>query len=113
VKPNGKKTTETVSSFSLTDFRNKHRPKDSQESSGGDFTAGKGDYESDQMLFPTPNTFLIQGLMPGHVEISFRPQKERQKVVKILYDGRDIQKSGIDTKPGQEIKDVTIVIGKE
>jgi len=33
--------------------------------------------------------------------------------MKILLDGRDILKSGVDTKPGQEIKDVTIVIGEE
>jgi hypothetical protein len=33
--------------------------------------------------------------------------------VKILHDGRDIMESGIQTKPGQEIKDVTIVIGKQ
>ena len=51
--------------------------------------------------------------MPGHTKIDFSPKKEGQKVVKILYDGRDILKSGIQTKPGQEIKDVTIVIGAE
>jgi hypothetical protein len=33
--------------------------------------------------------------------------------VEIRYDGRNVIESGIDTKPGQEIKDVAIVIGKE
>ena len=50
--------------------------------------------------------------MPGdHTMIGMSTNKERQKVVKVLYEGRDIMKSGIDTKPGQEIKDVTIVVG--
>ena len=63
------------------------------------------------MIFPTKSTFIIQGMMPGHTMLSFSPNKEKQKVVKILHDGQDILKSGIDTKPGQEIKEFTIVVG--
>ena len=59
------------------------------------------------MFFPTTSTFIIQGMMPGHTIISFSPCKEKQKVVKILHNGQDILKSGIDTKPGEEIKDIT------
>ena len=62
------------------------------------------------MLFPTKNTFVIQGMMPGHTILTFMPQKEGQKVAEIHYDGRDIKQAGIETKPGQEIRDVTIVI---
>ncbi len=51
--------------------------------------------------------------MPGHTLIGLSPKKEKQKVVKILYDGRDILTAGIDTKPGDEIKNVTIVVGTE
>jgi len=50
--------------------------------------------------------------MPGHTTISFLPNKEGQEVVKILVDGQNIVASGIETKPGQEIEDVRIVIGK-
>ena len=64
------------------------------------------------MIFPTKSTFIIQGMMPGHTELTFLPKKEGQKAVRILH-GRDIVKSGIDTKPGQEINDITIVIGKQ
>jgi beta-lactamase regulating signal transducer with metallopeptidase domain len=99
------------SSFSLTHFWNKHRPQDVKESAGGSFATGEGDYRDGEMLFPTPSTFILQGMMPGHTMIVFSPQKERQKVLKILQDGRDITKSGIETKPGQEMKDVTVVIG--
>ncbi len=101
------------SGISLTKFRNKYRPEGVDESSGGSFARGEGDYKDGEMLFPTKSTFIIQGMMPGHTRIEFSPQKERQKVVKILQAGRDIMKSGIDTKPGQEIKDVTIVIGAQ
>jgi protein involved in polysaccharide export with SLBB domain/beta-lactamase regulating signal transducer with metallopeptidase domain len=99
-------------SFTLTGFGNKYGPRDSVQFSGASFSLGKGDYrECGQMLFPTKGTFLVQGLIPGHAVLDFSPQKEKQKVVKILHDGKDVTKSGFDTKPGQEIKDVTIVIG--
>ena len=97
--------------FSSTSFRNKYRPQDAEERSGGDFLRGEGDYDGGKMLFPTKSTFVIQGMMPGHTMLSFSPMKEGQKVVKILRDGRDIMQSGLDTKPGEEIKDITIVIG--
>jgi beta-lactamase regulating signal transducer with metallopeptidase domain len=101
-------------SFSLTHFWNKHRPADILEGSGGTFFLGKGNYyEHGDMLFPTKSTFVIQGMTPGHTVLDFGPKKERQKVVKILHDGQDVSKSGIDTKPGQEIKDVAIVIGSD
>jgi hypothetical protein len=98
-------------SFSRTGFRNKYRPPDAEESSGGDFLGGEGDYDGGTMIFPTKSTFVIQGVMRGHTLLGFSPKKEGQKVVKILQGGRNIMESGINTKPGQEIKDVTIVIG--
>jgi hypothetical protein len=98
------------SSFSLTDFRNKYRPKDVREGSGGSFHPGQGDYGSAQMLFPAKNTFVAEGMMPGKTIISFSPKKEGCKVLKILYNGRNIMETGLETKPGREIKDVTIVI---
>jgi hypothetical protein len=100
-------------SFSLTGFRNKYRPQDSAEGSGGSFALGEGGYVSGEMIFPTKSTFAIQGMMPGHTLIGFSPNKEGQKVVKILHDGDNIMESGINTKAGEEIKDITIVIGTE
>ncbi|MGO8745092.1 MAG: carboxypeptidase-like regulatory domain-containing protein [Thermoguttaceae bacterium] len=99
--------------FSSTNFRNKYRPKDTDESSGGDFSDGEGDYDKGQMIFLTKSTFIIQGMMPGHTRIDFLPMKENQKVLGILYDSRNIMESGITTTPGQEIKDVKIVIGDQ
>lgn len=100
-----------TSSFSLTDFRNKHRPEDSGRGSGGSFYAGEGDYDGGEMIFPTTSSFVLQGMMPGHTMISFYPMKERCEVLKILYKGRNIMETGLESKPGQEIKDATIVIG--
>ncbi|MFB0524444.1 MAG: carboxypeptidase-like regulatory domain-containing protein, partial [Phycisphaerae bacterium] len=103
------KITKSVS-FSLTNFRNKYRPKDVRDGSGGEFSSGEGDYESGDMIFPTKNSFLLQGIMPGHTMISFSPKKEGQEVLEILYNGQNIMETGLETKPGQEIKDVVIVI---
>ena len=109
-----RKKRQSQGSFTLTGFGNKFRARDTRRASGTAFSLGDGNYyDNAQMLFPTKSTFIIQGLMPAHTMLGFSPQKEKQKVVKILYDGRDIMKSGIDTKPGQEIKDVTIVIGTD
>ena len=74
---------------------------------------GEGDYPARCMVFPTKSTFVIPGMKPGHTMLHFSPAKERQKVVKILVDGKDVLKSGIETKPGEDVKDVRIVIGKE
>jgi beta-lactamase regulating signal transducer with metallopeptidase domain len=75
------------------------------------YIPGEGDYDVDNMVFPTSSTFLFPSVKPGHTRITFSPQAEGQEVVKILCNGKDILKSGITTKPGDEIKDVTIVIG--
>lgn len=99
------------SQFSLTDFQNKYRPRDMAYGSAGCFELGEGAYNNSEVLFPTKNTFLIQGMMAGKTKFSFSPKKEGQKVVKILYDGKDIMDSGIVTQPGQEINDVIVVVG--
>lgn len=91
------------------DFRNKYRPKNFNGMGCGTFYLGDGDYTDGEMVFPTTSTFIAQGVMPGHTTFQFTPQK----ITKILHAGQDILNSGIDTKPGQEIKDVTIVIGAQ
>jgi beta-lactamase regulating signal transducer with metallopeptidase domain len=102
-----------ASCYSLTQFWNKHRNNhDLTRGMGGSFSLGDGDYYSNaDMFFPTGSTFTIEAIKPGHTTLCFLPNKEKQKVLKILYDGKDVTKSGIDTKPGEEIKDVKIVIG--
>jgi len=102
-----------TSSFSLTDFRNKYRPEDVRRGSGGDFAPGEGDYYDGQMIFPTKSTFIIQGMMPGQTMMSFYPKKEKCEVVGILCNGQGIMETGIETMPGQEIKDVIVKIGTQ
>ncbi|MHC4396721.1 MAG: M56 family metallopeptidase [Planctomycetota bacterium] len=101
----------TKTSFSLTNFRNKYRPKDVRDGSGGEFYSGEGDYEGGSMIFPTKSTFILQGMMPGQTLITFSPKKESQEVLEILYNGQNIMETGIETQPGQDINDVTIVVG--
>ena len=90
------------------DFRNKYRPKNSDGMARGWLHFGSGDYSDGELIFPTKSTFIVQGMMPGHTTFHFDPQK----VAKVLHAGQNILESGIDTEPGQEIKNVTIVIGK-
>jgi hypothetical protein len=97
--------------FSLGRFRNKYESQDSLASSFGYYAGGAGSYADGRMLFPTDSTFLVQGLLPGHTQIELSPHREGQQVMKILCQGRDIMASGVDTSPGQQLKDVTIVIG--
>ena len=102
-----------TSNFSLTDFRNKYRPEDTRRGSGGNFAPGEGDYNDGQMLFPTQSTFIIQGMMPGQTMLSFYPKKEESEVVGIPHNGQNTMVTGIETMPGQQIGDVTIVIGTQ
>jgi len=89
--------------------RNKYSAKG--RSHNGTFNGGEGDYEEEYMDFPTPGSFIIEGMIPGKTTFRFHPKTEGQIVKEILYKDQNIMESGIETKPGQEIKDVTIVIG--
>ena len=99
--------------FSLTDFRSKFAPKNAKSGAAGSFLTGEGGYQSCNMVFPTESTFVVQGLMPGQTQIGFNPHSEKKDVLEILVDGRNIKDSSIETKPGDEIKDVVIVVGKK
>ncbi|MFQ5790283.1 MAG: hypothetical protein ACE5JI_07360 [Acidobacteriota bacterium] len=101
------------SSFTLSGIYNKHRTKNVQNRRGVSFMPGEGDYASSIMVFPTHNTFVFEGVMAGHTLVSFAPQKEDQVVKRIVYGGEDITHTGLVTKPGEEITDVTIVIGND
>ena len=99
------------SSFSLTNFRNRHRPADARGESGGEFVAGRGDYGSGDMIFPTPATFILQGLLPGNTIIGFEPKREGQVVKQILHRGQDIRETGLRTQAGETIDDIIVVVG--
>ena len=95
------------------DFRNKYRPKNYDGLACGSFQPGERALRRWLDGFPHEEHIHYSGMMPGHTTLQFFPQKEGQEVLKILHGGQDILDSGIDTKPGQEIKDITIVIGKQ
>jgi hypothetical protein len=97
--------------FNLSCFGNKYRHKDLPHGPGDADFSVQGHCTGGYLTFPTKSTFVIQGMIPGQTTFRLLPNKEGQRLVKILYEGRDITKSGIQTKPGQEIKDVTFVIG--
>lgn len=92
------------------DFRNKYRPKFIGTSPGMSLPNGEGPHSRYHMMFPDKSTFVFQALSPGYTKLMFLPKKVGQKVAEIRYEGRDVNQSGLVTKPGQEIRDLTIVI---
>ena len=85
----------------LTDFRNKYRPKDVREGSGGGFAPGKGDYDDGEMIFPTKSTFILQGIMPGHTIVKFFSPERRPESRENPPSRRDIMESGITPNPAR------------
>jgi hypothetical protein len=100
-------------SSSWSGLPNKHGAQGVRESSAVFYIPGEGEYDRGEMVFPTRSTFVFQGMKPGHTLITLSPQEEGKKVIRILHNGQDIRKSGLDTKAGEEIKHITIVIGTE
>ncbi|MHC4557685.1 MAG: M56 family metallopeptidase [Planctomycetota bacterium] len=97
--------------MSWSGSRNKYGIKGS--SGNNTFNGGEGDYEEEYMDFPTPSTFIIEGIIPGKTVFRFHPKTEGQIVRDILHNGQSILDTGIETMPGQEIKDVIIMIGTQ
>jgi hypothetical protein len=91
--------------------RNRYGVKGKAGYTSPSFTGDEGDYEEADMVFPTPRTFIIEGIIPGKTILRFHPRIKGRTVKEILHKGKNIIEAGIETKPGQEIKDVTIVIG--
>lgn len=99
-------------SGSWTGTTNKYTVKSSEEfNSHNSFKYGDGDYNSANMLFPTTDTFIIQGILPGNTTLNFYIKEEAREVKKILYNGREITGNPIETAPGEQIEGVSIVIG--
>jgi len=76
------------------------------------FFTGEGDYNCEQMIFPTPSSFIIQGVIPGNIHFNFYSRTQSQSVKEILHDGQNITESGIVIQSGDKIENVTIVIKK-
>ena len=93
-------------------YPNKYAPSHLSEASSVSSEEGEGDYPSTDMVFPTQSSFLLPAVMPGKTLFDFHPPSGKgERVLKILYQGRNILGTGLVTEPEQEIKDVTIVIG--
>ena len=92
------------------DCRNKYRPEFIGTSPGMSLPSGEGPHTRYHMLFPSKSTFVFQALLPGYTKFTFMPKKVGHKVAEIRYEGRNVNRSGLVTKPGQEIRDLTIVI---
>jgi len=75
------------------------------------FIGGSGDYNSEQMDFPTASTFRIEGMLPGLTFVKFEPKASDLMVQSILYKGQNIIPAGFETTlADREVQDVTIVL---
>jgi hypothetical protein len=75
------------------------------------YEEGEGDNAGAMIIFPTESTFVLPAMLPGKTTINFGPRGQGRRVLKILYEGNDISRTGLVTEAGQEIDDVTIVVG--
>lgn len=97
---------------SWTGTMNKYAVKGlDEDDSNNTFEGGNGDYTNEYMVFPTADTFIIQGVLPGKITLSFRTKEEDKTVKKILHKGKDITGAMLDTSSGQSMEDIRIVIG--
>jgi hypothetical protein len=95
-------------------YRNKYAPENISKAGWISSEKGEGDYPYAEMIFPTESSFILPAVMPGKTLFNFHPRGDKgELVLKILHKDADIFKlsTGLVTEPGQEIKDVTIVIG--
>ena len=91
--------------------RNKYAPSYIREGHSIFSEEGEGDHPLTKMVFPSESTFLLPAVMSGKTFVDFSSRGKGERVLKILHEGKDIWKTGLVTESGQEIKDVTIVIG--
>lgn len=88
-------------------YGNRYAPEHIRKGTTVIYEEGEGDATSAMMIFPTPSSFLVPAVMPGKPAFDFRPRGQR--ILRILYQGRDILKTGLAAEAGQKIKGVTIV----
>jgi beta-lactamase regulating signal transducer with metallopeptidase domain len=101
------------SPFSITEFGNKNLPKSVREHAATGFSLGDGNYGWSDMIFPTGSTFLLEGVAAGQTTLEFVPRRPGFSVKHILYNGADIERTGILTTPGQKLSGVVIVVGAD
>ncbi len=92
-------------------YGNRYAPAYIRNASTMFYQEGEGDGLGVKMVFPTESSFLLPAMVPGETVIDFRPSRTGERLQKILYQGQDISRTGLVTKAGQKIDDVTIVIG--
>jgi hypothetical protein len=52
-------------------------------------------------------------MMPGPTIIDFAPKAEGWQVKEILCNGQNIMQTGIETRAGEDVDGVTIVVGRQ
>jgi hypothetical protein len=64
------------------------------------------------MFFPAKDSFAIYGVPAGVVMVTFEPKSPDYRVVKVLYEDKDIKDKVFPVSEGQEINGVKIVLAR-
>ncbi len=91
-------------------YGNKFAPDYIREGSTLVYEEGQGDAAGTMMVFPDETSFLLPAVAPGDIDIRFTPRGRGERVQAILHEGRDIQRTGLTVKPGQEVREIQIVV---
>jgi hypothetical protein len=60
------------------------------------------------MFFPTADSFMLLGVMPGKANLYFDPKTPGQRVVRMLLNGKQLPGFQLDVTAGQDIDGVEI-----
>jgi hypothetical protein len=94
-------------------YGNKFAPGYIRDGSTAIYEEGEGDAMGVIMIFPDDTSFLLPAVAPGEIEIEFHPRGPGQRVQAILHDGKDIRTTGMIVEPGQDIRDLKIVVATD
>ncbi|UCD51506.1 MAG: tetratricopeptide repeat protein [Phycisphaerales bacterium] len=93
-------------------YGNMHAPEFIRRGSTVFCEEGEGDVLGTTMVFPTETSFLLPAVAPGDVLIRFRPRGRGESVTKILYEGRDILKTGLKVEPCRSVTGIGIIVAR-
>jgi beta-lactamase regulating signal transducer with metallopeptidase domain len=93
--------------YSNSGTHHRHDP-DSVGQHGCCWWPGEGPYNDTAMFFPTADSFMLLGVMPGKAILYFNPMTPGERVARMLLNGKRLPGWQLDVTAGQTIDGVTI-----
>jgi hypothetical protein len=93
---------------SYSGFPHRHAPDYIGRQTPVFYEPGYGPYNRSPMFFPTADSFMLLGVMPGKANLYFDPKTPGQRVVRMLLNGKQLPGFQLDVTAGQDIDGVEI-----